>query len=175
MTKQIIINSLTEKYGDFVSFINVLTTDKYLYSHKEKWTAEQQLEHIILCVKPLVQVFNMDKENIRKTFGQTDKKSRSYEIVLKEYIEKLTSGEKAPERFIPKESFSITKETLTSTLQNLIKELSLSVDSFSEQELDSLLIPHPLLGSLTLREMLYNAIYHVEHHQNLAKQNLANK
>lgn len=172
MTKQIIINSLTEKYGDFVSFINELTTDKYLYSNKGKWTAEQQLEHIILCVKPLVQVFSMDKENIRKTFGHTDKEGRSYEVLLNEYIGKLKSGGKAPERFVPKKSFSVTKEPLLNTLQDLVKELSLLIDEFSEQELNSLLIPHPLLGSLTLREMLYNAIYHVEHHQNLAKQNL---
>jgi hypothetical protein len=172
MTKKVIISSLTGKYDSFIKFINELTKEEYLYSNKGKWGAEQQLEHIVLCVKPLVQVFSMDKEIIGQTFGRTNRESRNYDALLNDYIGKLTEGGKAPDRYEPETTLSNSKEKLTESLVNLIKELCLKIDTFSEQELDSLLIPHPLLKNLTLREMLYNTIYHVEHHQNQIKQNL---
>jgi hypothetical protein len=43
--------------------------------------------------------------------------------------------------------------------------LARRIDRFSETQLDQLILPHPLLGKLTLREMLYFTIYHVQHHQ----------
>jgi hypothetical protein len=39
---------------------------------------------------------------------------------------------------------------------------------FSEDDLDSIRLPHPLLGKLTVREMLYFAVYHVGHHHRQA-------
>ena len=57
----------------------------------------------------------------------------------------------------------------------LIDKLISEIDVFTENELDTLSIPHPLLGSISLREMLYNAIYHVEHHQKIIKTNLQNE
>jgi hypothetical protein len=38
--------------------------------------------------------------------------------------------------------------------------------------LDLLILPHPLLGKLTLREMLYFTLYHVEHHEKQVLENL---
>jgi hypothetical protein len=34
-------------------------------------------------------------------------------------------------------------------------------------------LPHPLLGKLTIREMLYFTVYHGEHHRLHTEQNLA--
>jgi len=46
-----------------------------------------------------------------------------------------------------------------------VQALARRIDRFSETQLDQLILPHPLLGKLTLREMLYFTIYHVQHHQ----------
>ena len=51
-------------------------------------------------------------------------------------------------------------------------KLNYNSDKFSEDEIDTYILPHPLLGKLTIREMIYFTIYHVEHHQNNTKQNL---
>ena len=50
-------------------------------------------------------------------------------------------------------------------LNQLISALCLKLDDYSEAELDHYSIPHPLLGALSLREMLYNMIDHVQVHQ----------
>jgi len=39
----------------------------------------------------------------------------------------------------------------------------------SEAALDKYILPHPLLGKLTLREMLYFTAYHVAHHKQLVE------
>jgi len=49
------------------------------------------------------------------------------------------------------------------------------LSGFSEEDLDKLILPHPLLGKLTLREMMYFTIYHVQHHQRIVERNLAAK
>ena len=172
MNKQAIIEAFTKNYTSFIAYINELTNEEYSFSYQQKWTAGQQLEHIVLCVKPLVQVFSMDKEMIAQNFGLSDKASRTYEVLLSDYKEKLHEGGKAPTRYVPETVLPTQREALTEALLKMTQNLCSKIESFTEQELDTLSIPHPLLGSLTLREMLYNAIYHVEHHQDQAKQNL---
>jgi hypothetical protein len=60
------------------------------------------------------------------------------------------------------------RAALCITLAALVQELCLRLGNFTEEDLDSYCLPHPLLGNLTMREMLYNAIYHVQHHQEQA-------
>ena len=47
----------------------------------------------------------------------------------------------------------------------MIAGLDRLLDSLSESDLDTLQAPHPLLGKLTLRELMYFTIYHAQHHQ----------
>ncbi len=127
-------------------------------------------------MKPILQVFSMDKKVIEQTFGRTDRQSLSYEDLLNKYKAKFAAGGKAPDRFIPPVTTpSAQREILCETLLKIVGDLNLKIKTFSDQELDSLQIPHPLLGNLTLREMLYNTIYHVKHHQNLAELYLTHK
>ncbi len=172
MDKTSMLNALTNNHSTFVSYLNALTDAEYAYSHQGKWTAGQQLEHIVLCVQPLVQVFSMDKAMIAQTFGQTDRPSLTYDALLAQYLDRLSEGGKAPNRFVPPNDLQSQRKALSDTLTQLVNALCAKIANFSEQELDTLLIPHPLLGNLTLREMLYNATYHVTHHQNQAIENL---
>ncbi|MFY9309171.1 MAG: DinB family protein [Bacteroidia bacterium] len=174
MTKSEITELLNENYNSFIYYLNGLTIEDYSFSHEYKWSAGQQLAHIVLCVKPIVQVFGMDTQTIKQNFGLSNGISRSYETLLDEYLKKLKEGGKAPERYVP-EPLIDSKGILIEALTDMLKSLCLKINSFTEEELDILSIPHPLLGKLTLREMLYNVIYHVEHHHQLTEQNIQRK
>jgi len=63
-------------------------------------------------------------------------------------------------------------QKLKFNLTNEMKWLFSKLDKFTENELDRYILPHPLLGKLTLREMLFFTIYHIEHHEKLIKRNL---
>jgi len=63
-------------------------------------------------------------------------------------------------------------QKLKFNLTNEMKWLFSKLDKFTENELDRYILPHLLLGKLTLREMLFFTIYHIEHHEKLIKRNL---
>jgi hypothetical protein len=54
-------------------------------------------------------------------------------------------------------------------------ELLRRVRRWSETSLDAVLLPHPLLGKLTAREMLQFTVYHTAHHLNLVLSRLATR
>lgn len=165
MNKQAIINSLFERHTSFLTYINKLSPDEFLFAYQQKWTAGQQLKHIVLCVGVLVQVFNMPKSIIEQKFGLSNRPGCTYEELATKYIAKFKEGGKAPDRFVPEIIPLSQREILCKVLPSLVSELCAEIENYTEQELDMLMIPHPLLGSLTMREMLYNTIHHVEHHQ----------
>ena len=175
MSTQEIIQSLKSNYLSFTDYINELTPEEYTYSYQQKWTAGQQLAHLVLCGRPLVQVFSLDKAVIEQNFGKTDRLGRGYEALLEQYFSQVKGGGKAPGRFVPEAIAVDQKPLLMAALKDLIEELCAKIETFTDHELDTLLIPHPLLGNLTLREMLYNAIYHVIHHQKLAEEYLKHR
>jgi hypothetical protein len=54
--------------------------------------------------------------------------------------------------------------------EDFSQQLWKAVDSWREADLDRYRLPHPLLGKLTLREMLFFTLYHNYHHvRNVAK------
>ncbi len=174
MKKQEIIDLLTKNYSSFVTYINELTAEEFTFAYQEKWSAGQQLAHIVLCVKPLIKVYGMDKAMIAQNFGLSNRQSVTDNALLNSYNEKLNGVYKTADRYIPEPVLLNQRQDLTESLTKLIQNLCVSIENFTEEELDTLSIPHPLLGNLTLREMLYNAIHHVEHHQEATKQNLEN-
>lgn len=172
MNKEKIIDLLGQGYSEFIEFIDNLSEEEYHSRFGNKWTAEQQLSHIVLCTTPILRIYKLEKLIIEQKFGRADRPSLSYEELFHLYRDKLSQGGKSPEQFIPEVASLQQRTSMTQTLNQMIGELIQAIQSFKEPELDSLMIPHPLLGPLTLREMLYNAIHHVRHHHDLIILNL---
>ena len=102
----------------------------------------------------------------RLLFGKANRPSRSYAEVVTRYTDKLKAGAKASGKFIPPAKIPFSqKEELLKNLKTNVERLTVKVSAFKEEKLDSLIAPHPLLGKMTFRELLYFTIYHVEHHQ----------
>lgn len=170
MKKNDLTTELKEKYTAFTDYIGSLSEEEYQYQYENKWSAAQQLDHIVLCVAPLVQVYGMGKAGIEQMFGNVTV-IRDYETHKAAYLGKLREGGKAPSQYVPVHPED--REVLIGKLSQQISILCEKVNSFSEEELETLAIPHPLLGKIALKEMLYNAVYHVQHHQQQAMQNLS--
>jgi hypothetical protein len=83
------------------------------------------------------------------------------------YQEKLAGGGRAAGAFVPPSLAADAREALSQALLHEVEALCSRLERMDEKQLDAYLLPHPLLGKLTLREMLYFTIYHVEHHQRI--------
>ena len=164
MLKEEIKNELLLQHNNFVEVIKSIPADKVHQSKDGKWSPAQQLDHIYKSVSPVRLAFSFPKFLLKMIYGTANRQSRTYDTLLQRYHEKLQAGGKSTAPFIP--SVKNTSVDLPlSKLKLLIVSLCSKVDTYSEIQLDTFILPHPLLGKLTLREMLYFTIYHVQHHQ----------
>ena len=116
----------------------------------------------------------MPKMALKLTFGKSNRPTRSYEEVVTKYQTKLASDKiVTTPPFEPDRIAFAQRDDLNTKLMSKVDQLNSLLDRFSEEDLEYYVIPHPLLGKLTVREMAYFTIYHVGHHLNNSKQNLA--
>jgi len=156
---------LKAKYDEFIHHIDQMGERDYLFSYQKKWNAAQQLNHLVLCVQPLVYVYSLTDVAIEEKFGRIVRVNKTYDELKEIYLSKLEQGGKAPEQFVPQAQMLLSKEELVQQLTGLITKLNEAILKIEPTDFESLQIPHPVLGLITLKEMAYNAIYHVEHHQ----------
>jgi hypothetical protein len=172
MDKQTLKNKLIETHDSFVNVITGLPDDAFLKNQNEKWSAAQQLDHIYRSVKPVRQALGFPKFLLRMIWGRANRESASYDELVKKYAIKLADGGKAQGRFVPQKPGIGQRQSLITGLRKEVSGVCSRIDSFTEDDLDSCILPHPSLGKLTIREMLYFTIYHVKHHEVLTIKNL---
>lgn len=165
MNKQEIIQRLHAQYGQFCELVQNLSPEAFIFHQEGKWSAAQQLDHLTRSVRPVVLGLSLPSFLLRLFFGRAKHPSRDYETLVKTYQDALAKGGKSPKAYepkIPEEGFqSFGRERL----MQMVAVLDRLLESLSESDLDTLQAPHPLLGKLTLRELMYFSIYHAEHHR----------
>lgn len=174
MNKAEIIDELRSKYSAFSDFVATLPKDEFEFSlNGEKWAAGQQIEHLCLSVEPLVRGLRAPEFALKAMFGKADHPSATYDELVARYRGELAAGGTASASFRPADIQFDRKEELVAKLKELVEKLSTKIEKINEDKLDILVLPHPLLGKLTMREMFYFTIYHAEHHHNQTEDNLA--
>lgn len=173
MNKFEIISALREKHLDFTDYIASLSDEDFMYfPMEEKWTAGQQAEHIHLSVSPVATAMKLPNFILGPAFGKANRPSRTYDEVVAKYQRKLAEGGVATSRFRPDTVTATQKAEIKNRVDSAVEKLCGRIEKFSEEQLDTFLLPHPLLGKMTLREMLYFTIYHVQHHHKMTILNL---
>ncbi|MDT0608085.1 DinB family protein [Croceitalea rosinachiae] len=158
----------------FLSKLDELSDIDFMKSTNGKWTAGQQLEHILKSTKPVARAFEIPKSVLKDKFGLASKPSRDYKKIVADYLETLRQNPdyKLEERFSPEEVDLEQKNEKLKALKEVIEKLTVGIENFTEPELDIYILPHPVMGKFTLREVLYFVAYHVTHHDKQILQNL---
>ncbi len=162
MTKQAIIQKLSEGFSIIEATIHQSDGDAFYQKKDEKWSAAQNIQHLILSVKPLNLAFTLPNFALL-FFGKLNRDPRNYQEMVEKYHQKLAEGGVSTGQFTPKDEDG-NKEEIIKQFRTVNDTFLKKVDEFTEEDLDKYLLPHPLLGKLTLREMLYFTIYHTLHH-----------
>jgi hypothetical protein len=163
---------LKESHVHFIGTVNRVADADFTKSVNQKWTAGQQLDHIIKSITPVNMAFALPAFALKISFGKANRPSRTYDQLVEKYQGKLSAGGRAPGRFVPAFISVSQRAPLISKLEKLVGSLSARIEGFTEEQLDLLILPHPLLGKLTLREMIYFTIYHAGHHEKQVIDNL---
>jgi hypothetical protein len=139
----------------------------------EKWSPAENAQHLVLSVRPLLLAFSLPKFLLRLLFGKPNRPGRSYDQVVEKYKARLEAGGKASGPYIPRNvSHNADPKKVIGTFTRAYASFAKKISSVTEEQLDACLLPHPLLGKLTLREMLYFTAHHVSHHHELVRSRL---
>ena len=134
------------------------------------WSPAENVIHLIKSVKAVARGLELPRLVLRLRFG-TAKGSRSYSEVREIYLEALGKGAVASGPFVPvidtpedSGEASRARSRALSGWQAAGASLVDGLGKWSEGGLDRYRLPHPLLGKLTVREMLFFTHYHDLHH-----------
>lgn len=164
MTKKEIIKQLESQSHSLRNWFLDKPIEKMEFAPEGAWTAGQHLLHLIKSTKPLGKGMGYPRILLRLKFGKVNHASRSYEDTIKAYTDALDNGGKATGAYVPRVVKKEEREVLVNRFKDEMAVLVNQVHQWSEKNLDKTAVPHPLIGNLTLREMLYFTIYHMEHH-----------
>jgi uncharacterized damage-inducible protein DinB len=145
-------------------FTAIPATD-FFTRQEETWSASDNIDHLIRAHKPIAIALKLPKITLRAMFGKPDKASISYEELCQNYRGEIARGAQASGRYLPKQddpgsNAETKKMELLDQFSIASTELVLAAKKWNENDLDQYLLPHPILGKLTLREMLFFTIYH---------------
>lgn len=174
MDRNGINTALRHHHAAFIACIRSVPVAALDVSPLGKWTPAQQLEHILRSVRPVSMALLLPRWFLRWQFGVPNRTPRTYDALVDRYKEKLAAGGRAGGRFVPPSVAGGRVNGMTMKLHALVETLCKRVGGWNEKDLDKYLLPHPLLGKLTVREMLYFTIHHVQHHQALVERDLRN-
>jgi hypothetical protein len=171
MEKQTIKQQLVKEHTAFADYVLTLSEADFNFALPEKWNAGEHLQHILLSVTRLNSAICNPKYILPIEEVEPKRAAMNYDTFAKVYIDKIKGkGLKAPPPFIPERINIEQRQQLINNVQAMVAELCLKLDTYSEQELDALTLPHPAMGRLSLREMMYFTIQHAGHHYTLTKQ-----
>ena len=135
----------------------------------EHWAPSGHMRHLAKCIRPLAQAMKLPKMALRLRFGKSKKGSRSFEEVREHYQSALKSGEAQAGGYGPSSKVSDLppnewRAQIMRHFDEASEQLDGAFDSWSDRQLDSIQVEHPILGAMTVREMLYFTLYHNAHH-----------
>lgn len=167
MKKQEINELLEQKHQELFNWLQQQKEDKFWEKGPDgKWTVGQHIQHLTDSIKKLNHALSFPTFFLKYKFGKSNRDVRTYEQVVQKYLAKLVENKERAKKYnaaviTPSENkFNHLLKTLN--IQN--KKLQYKTNMMSDKKLNSLILPHPLMGKMPLREIIMWTAYHTEHH-----------
>lgn len=133
------------------------------------WTAGQHLLHLIKSSRPLAVGLGYPRIILRLKFGPISG-SGSFDDVVARYTKALDNGGKAMGEYVPRPVTHAEHAQMIGRFREGNAKLCGNLSKWSERNMDRTGAPHPLIGMLTVRELMYFTIYHIGHHRRVLEE-----
>lgn len=156
-------------------FFLSLKTEDFFKSFEGSWPAEKNLRHLIKSTLPIYIGIKSPKFLLQLLFGKGKQKSRSYTQVREDYLSRLSSGSGAGifEPLFNSAGKPEEQKRLVDDWTELGRNYMSAFSALTEEQLDGLNMPHPILGNITVREMILFSLMHIVHHVGKCREKLA--
>ena len=172
MDKDAIVKLIEEKNNTLINWLSEQADDNWLEGPEGKWTSGQHALHLLQSIKPLNSALSMPKFVLRYKFGKSNRNLRDYQTVVNRYQERLKDAQ--GKTYGPSKNMKVPtlseKQFILNRLQVESKKLQYKTRKISDKSLDTLILPHPLMGKMPIREIIMWTAYHIEHHTNTLKE-----
>lgn len=171
-TKAELIAALNDSNQRAENWFSKMPANEFFTRHGEVWSPSDNVDHLIRAVKPIAKALKLPKVTLQVMFGKPEKPSMNYEELCEVYRDEIARGAQASGRYLPKQESPMEnaegrKQALLDQWSKANAELLSGVEKWDLDEMDRYLLPHPLIGKLTIREMIYFTIYHNLRHASL--------
>ena len=163
-TRPEITTALKARFDEAAAFFAGRPDNTFCTAPPERWTEGQHLDHLIRSAKPLNLALRLPRIALRMKFGTAKAPGETMEALAARYEATLAAGGKASGRFVPPAVAREDKPQLLEALRHEGERLVEVAQAWSEEDLDKYVLPHPLLGDLTVRGMLFFTYHHMGHH-----------
>ncbi|OSY89416.1 hypothetical protein WH52_01925 [Tenacibaculum holothuriorum] len=173
MDKKAIADLLEEKHKNLFDWTNNQPDAINETGPEGKWTTGQHVVHLVDSIKQVNTALSYPKFLLKYKFGVANREVRPYEEIVKRYQEKLSKNQEKAQEFnsnVKTPSQKKYKELLF-TLQVQNKKLQHKTKKWNDKDLDNIILPHPLMGKMPVREIIMWTAYHTEHHTKILEEN----
>jgi uncharacterized damage-inducible protein DinB len=164
-TKTELLSVLNDSNQRVTKWFTEIPADNFFTRQGEIWSASDNMDHLIKSHKPIAKALKLPKITLQAMFGKAEKSSITYEELCQIYRDEIAKGAHASGRYLPNQespgdNAEGKKRDLLGRFSKASAELVSVVEKWDENELDQYQLPHPILGKITIREMLFFTIYH---------------
>lgn len=166
-TKASIEAALLAEERAVATFFEALSDVELVTRVGEAWSPAEHLDHLNIAVSAVARGLSAPWWLLLLRFGPATRSSMTYDELRAKYNGLLQGGAGASGRFVPGQSDAPAGDCRPELLERwhrVNRRLRENLASWKEWQLDRIRLPHPILGKLTTREMMFFTIYHGHHH-----------
>ncbi|MCC6318008.1 MAG: DinB family protein [Gemmatimonadaceae bacterium] len=147
---------------------NAMPDEEFVAPFGVAWSPADHVRHLTGTVRAVSQGMRVPRLILRVVFGWSRVVSRPYDQLVSMYHARLQAGGQAG-RFAPAPRSVVGdpahyRRELLARHHAEVHALAARTMRWTRRQVDSVRLPHPLLGRLTVREMLLFTLYHNQHH-----------
>lgn len=174
-TQEQIIAAFDEQERASLAYWKAFDTATFFRGIGTSWSPADTVRHLSKSTRPVVKALAMPTILLRLMFGRAHRPSMTYDDLCGRYRQALSEGGQAG-RFAPsrrsEEDLGAWREAIMDDFVRVNRDLRKTIARWTDRKLDRLHLPHPLLGKLTVREMLFFTLYHQRHHMSVVERRL---
>lgn len=163
-----IVRELRALHARSRGFWSSFSTTEFFFPFGDAWSPADNVRHLLKSNRPVLRALSTPKLLLLARFGAGLRPSRTYAEVRERYLARLaegvTAGPFAPKPLAGSEQTEEQRSALLAAMDQVFEGLAGAISRWREWQLDRLVLPHPALGRLTVREMLFFTLYHNLHH-----------
>lgn len=153
------------------------TTSEFLAPIGSAWSPAENVRHLTKSMRAVSQGLRMPRWVLWLAFRSSRGTSRGYTEIRETYRARLakgaSAGKFAPSPRAPSADADGERARVMAAHEAAVHELASLVLRWPERALNQRQLPHPLLGRLTVREMLLFTVYHNQHHVDVVRRRIA--